>query len=84
VFNPDDLIKIITYPMPFGKHQGQVLFDVPENYLLWLRNNEFPSGELGKLLGLVLEIKINGLESIIEPIRKKTSLYVHTTSSIKH
>ncbi|MFI9660797.1 hypothetical protein PA6761_05581 [Pseudomonas aeruginosa] len=29
------LLKIARTPMPFGKYQGRMLVDLPEEYLLW-------------------------------------------------
>ena len=71
MFTQDDLMALANMPMPFGKYQGRVIMDVPEEYLLWFQGKGFPEGRLGMLLGLCLEIKINGLESILEPMRNK-------------
>ena len=69
MFAKEDLKTIATMPMPFGKYQGRVLIDLPEAYLLWFQQKGFPQGHLGSLLALCLEIKINGLESLIEPLK---------------
>lgn len=55
--------------MPFGKYAGRALIDIPEEYLLWMQKKEFPKGELGELLALCLEIKIEGLSSLVAPLR---------------
>lgn len=65
----ENLVKIAQIQMPFGKYKGRVLIDLPEPYLLWFANKGFPEGQLGKLLALCLEIKVNGLESLIDPLR---------------
>jgi uncharacterized protein (DUF3820 family) len=70
MFEKQDLIKLATMPMPFGKYQGRVLIDLPEAYLLWFARKGFPAGQLGQLLELTLEIKTNGLEYLIEPLKK--------------
>lgn len=70
MFEKQDLIKLATMHMPFGKYQGKLLIDVPEEYLLWFSKKGFPEGQLGKLLSLTLEIKINGLEHLIEPLKQ--------------
>lgn len=66
----NDLIKLTTVVMPFGKYQGRLLIDLPESYVLWFYDQGFPQGELGKLLGLLYEIKLNGLDDLINPLRE--------------
>lgn len=71
MFDKEDLLKLARMPMPFGKYQGKVLIDLPEEYLLWFANKGFPRGELGRLLQLALEIRINGLEGVIMPLKRE-------------
>jgi uncharacterized protein (DUF3820 family) len=74
-FNPElakqDLLKIAQYRMPYGKYAGRLLVELPEPYVVWLYNKGLPAGELGKMLGLLYEIKVNGLESLFTPIIKQ-------------
>ena len=51
--NPDDLQKLVTMPMLFGKHQGKLLADLPGNDLNWFAREGFPKGEIGRLLALL-------------------------------
>lgn len=74
VNDKENLVKLAQMQMPFGKYKGCVLIDLPEAYLLWFSDKGFPAGELGALMALTLEIKINGLESLIEPLRHITRL----------
>ena len=67
---PDDLVKLVTTPMPFGKHKGVLIADLPGNYLNWFAREGFPAGELGRLLQLMQEIDHNGLSPLLEPLRK--------------
>jgi uncharacterized protein (DUF3820 family) len=69
MFEKDDLVKIARWHMPFGKYQSQLLLDLPEAYLLWFVDRGFPQGELGRLMQLCLEIKINGVEGLLDPFR---------------
>lgn len=69
--HPDDLEKLVTWEMPFGKYQGRLLADLPGNYLHWFARKGFPEGELGHLLNLMREIDHNGLSSLLVPLRKK-------------
>jgi len=71
MFEQEDLIDIATTPMPFGKYQGRALIDLPEEYLLWFRKKGFPNGRLGMLMALALEIRIEGLEKLIRPLKQK-------------
>lgn len=68
-FEQNDLVKLTTVTMPFGKYQGRLLIDLPETYVVWFHSQGFPNTELGKLLGLLYEIKLNGLEDLVEPLR---------------
>lgn len=70
MFKKEDLVSIANDIMPFGKYQGRRLIDLPEPYLLWFAGKGFPKGRLGKLLTLVLEIKVNGLTELITPLKK--------------
>ncbi len=68
-FNSEVLLKIAKTQMPFGKFKGRLLIDLPEPYLVWFANRGFPQGNLGKLLGIVYEVKVNGLEYLFKPLR---------------
>ena len=63
------LLEIAKTQMPFGKFKGRLLIDLPEPYLVWFANRGFPQGNLGKLLGIVYEVKVNGLECLFKPLR---------------
>ena len=67
--NPEDLQKLVSVPMPYGKHKGRVLADLPGNYLTWFAREGFPKGELGRLLQLMHEIDHNGLSILLRPLR---------------
>ena len=63
------LEKLLKTRMPFGKFSGRHLIDLPEPYVVWFARKGFPKGELGKMLQIVHEIKINGLEYLFDPLR---------------
>ncbi len=65
----NDLLKIARMEMPFGKHKGWALVDLPERYVVWFYNQGLPNNEFGRLMGLLYEIKVNGLEYLFEPLR---------------
>jgi len=72
MFDPAALTKLANWKMPFGKYQGRALIDLPEAYIVWFHKKGFPEGELGALLGLLYEIKLNGLEHLIHPLKEPT------------
>ena len=45
---PEDLERLTTLIMPFGKYQGWRLCDLPGNYLKWFARSGFPKGEIGR------------------------------------
>lgn len=67
---PQRLQKLANMPMPFGKYKGRMLVDLPEPYVLWFANKGFPEGELGILLQILYEVKLNGLEEVLRPLRR--------------
>jgi len=67
--NPEDLQKLVSMPMPYGKYKGRMLADLPGNYLSWFAREGFPQGELGRLLQLMHEIDHNGLSDLLRPLR---------------
>ena len=68
----EDLPKLVTFVMPYGKYKGRVLADLPGHYLNWFAREGFPNNELGQLLALMQEIDHNGLTALLDPIRKAT------------
>ncbi len=69
-FDGDLLISLARTAMPFGKYQGQLLVDLPEPYVLWFADKGFPNGKLGQQMALLHTIKVNGLEKLLDPLRR--------------
>ena len=67
---PEDLQRLISTAMPYGKHKGCMIADLPGNYLNWFAREGFPAGEIGRLLALMQEIDHNGLSDLLKPLRK--------------
>jgi uncharacterized protein (DUF3820 family) len=68
--NPALLLDIVKMKMPFGKYKGTVLRRLPMFYLEWFKREGFPNGKLGVLLETTYEIKLNGLEYLLDEIEK--------------
>jgi uncharacterized protein (DUF3820 family) len=69
---PELLELLVTREMPFGKHKGRLIADLPGNYLNWFAREGFPPGQLGQLLALMHELDHNGLKYLLAPLRRKT------------
>jgi uncharacterized protein len=67
---PDDLQRLLSTAMPYGKHKGQMIADLPGQYLNWFAREGFPKGEIGRLLALMQEIDHNGLSDLLTPLRR--------------
>ena len=70
MFDQQGLAQIANYEMPFSRYKNTPLIQLPEAYLLWFVDRDFPTGKLGELMQMTLEIKINGLENLIYPLQK--------------
>jgi uncharacterized protein (DUF3820 family) len=68
--SPEDLPKLVSMRMPYGKYQGRLIGDLPGAYLAWFARKGFPTGELGRLLALSLELDHNGLRALLDPLRR--------------
>ena len=67
------LMELVRVRMPFGKYKGRILCDLPEAYLAWFNRKGFPPGNIGTLLSVLYEIKLNGLGYLLKPITNKQS-----------
>jgi uncharacterized protein len=70
--SPDQniLLKLVSMKMPFGKYKGTILCHLPVSYLEWFAKKGFPPGQMGMLLATIYEIKINGLEYLLTPLKR--------------
>jgi len=63
------LTQLVTEKMPYGKYKGTIICNLPEFYLVWYHRTGFPKGKLGMLLNTMYEIKLNGLEYLLKPLK---------------
>jgi uncharacterized protein len=68
--NGELLLQLVNMKMPFGKYKDTLLCNLPVSYLEWFQRKGFPKGKLGVLLATIYEIKINGLEGLLEPLKR--------------
>jgi len=69
MLDPKVLYELVRTKMPYGKYKGRIICDLPEPYLVWYHQKGLPTGRLGMLLHTLYEIKVNGLEDLLQPIR---------------
>ncbi|MEJ7611848.1 MAG: DUF3820 family protein [Ferruginibacter sp.] len=62
------LRELMTMKMPFGKYKGTVLKRLPVSYLEWFARKGFPKSKIGILLQCLLEIKMNGVEYLLDEV----------------
>ena len=63
-----ELLDAVNQVMPFGKYKGRKLLELPEPYLVWFHSQGFPDNKLGQQLALMYEVKLNGLEKMLQPL----------------
>ncbi len=68
--NSEILLELVKFKMPFGRYKGTILANLPVSYLEWFQRKGFPEGKLGMMLATMYEIKSNGLEYLLEPLKK--------------
>lgn len=68
--NPELLLELVKIQMPYGRYKGMILANLPVSYLEWFNRKGFPAGKLGVLLATIYEIKLNGLEDLLVPLRR--------------
>jgi uncharacterized protein (DUF3820 family) len=69
--DPKLLLDLVNMKMPFGKYKDTVLCNLPVHYLEWFARKGFPKGRMGALLQTIYEIKINGLEDLLNPLKRR-------------
>ncbi len=70
IFDEAYLLDLVRARMPFGKYKNVLLVDLPETYIMWFARKGFPKGKLGNMLQSLYEIKVNGLDALLDPIRQ--------------
>ncbi len=69
-FGREVLLDLVKVRMPFGKYKGRLMCDLPQPYLVWFGRKGFPPGRIGVLLSAIHEIKLNGLEYLLKPLKE--------------
>lgn len=67
--NPQLLLDLVKVKMPFGKYEGVLICNLPVSYLEWFNRKGFPAGKLGMQLQTMYEIKLNGLDYLLKPLK---------------
>lgn len=65
------LTDLVSMQMPFGKYKGRTFCNLPVSYLEWFSQKGFPAGRLGILLQTLYEIKLNGLDHLLDRLKKQ-------------
>lgn len=70
--NSEILLELVKFRMPYGRYKGIILANLPVSYLEWFQRKGFPEGKLGMMLATMYEIKSNGLEYLLEPLKNNS------------
>jgi hypothetical protein len=65
------LLSLVNSKMPYGKYKDVLICNIPVHYLEWIKRQGFPKGKLGVQLETMFEIKLNGLEHLLEPLKHR-------------
>lgn len=68
--DPEFLMQMVQAKMPFGKYNDNLLCKLPVSYLEWFGRKGSPKGKLGQQLQTIYEIRLNGLEHLLIPLKK--------------
>ncbi|KIA94879.1 hypothetical protein OC25_08040 [Pedobacter kyungheensis] len=71
MLDPTLLLDLVKMQMPYGKYKGSLICSLPESYLLWYKDKGFPKGKLGNLMATMFEIRVNGLEFLLTPLKNQ-------------
>ena len=71
MLDPTLLLDLVKMQMPYGKYKGYLICNIPESYLLWYKDKGFPKGKLGDLMATMFEIRVDGLEYLLTPLKGK-------------
>ncbi|MFY7732118.1 MAG: DUF3820 family protein [Bacteroidia bacterium] len=63
------LLSLVRTKMPYGKYKDTLLCNMPIYYLEWIKRQGFPKGKLGVQLETIYEIKLNGLDDLLTPLK---------------
>ncbi|MBI5544044.1 MAG: DUF3820 family protein [Deltaproteobacteria bacterium] len=69
--DPRRFLALATTRMPFGKYQGRLLVDLPEPYVVWYHRAGYPAGDMNGLLRELYEVKVNGLEPLLDRFKPR-------------
>lgn len=56
-------------PMPFGKHKGTAMANVPADYLLWMWNKQGSTKPFGEAAQAVMDYITENLEALKQEVR---------------
>lgn len=68
--NSEMLLELANGVIPFGKYKGRRYIHIPVSYLEWMAKEGFPKTKMGQQLATLYEIKINGLDYLLQELRK--------------
>lgn len=77
--DPDHLMDLANARMPVGEHAGELLLDLPEEYIFWFANGALSRGgdmgsvqQTGYYLAVIHELRLKGMDMLLRPLVDRT------------
>ncbi len=77
--HPEELLDLANARMPVGHYAGELLLDLPEEYIFWFANGALSRGgdlhalqQTGHYLALIHELRLKGMDNLLRPLINRT------------
>ena len=69
--DPDALLRLANARMPAGRYQGELLLDLPPEYVHWFAGHGRTGAVVDTQLAAIYTMRFNGLEEVLRALVEK-------------